>query len=945
MLSNHEIRPNIMRTLRMTLPAITLLAIAVWALAASGGASCGGFLASVAQAFGAAQTPCNATTLPINTGYNHTTGTTHAIGQADSNWQIVAPDPGGGVTPRPAGVITKHPAWKDALPNSQWITSYPTATSNLNADYWLEFTFCLQPGFTNAKLDLMLRADDEAHLYLNGTGTNNFIGSSLGSFGLATPTQITWNTQPSFVVGKNTLYVKLRNTGAVAMGLNLAGTITANGLGGAGLLTAECCNRTGRILGAKWNDLDGDGIWDSNETGIPGWQINLSNGQTAFTDNAGYYAFTNLAPGTYTVSETQKTCWQQTFPAGNGTHTINILPNQAYIANFGNRNTQKADFTATTVCLGSPTQFTDLSGCASSWNWSFGSSVKNPVYTFTSAGTHAVTLCINNNASCVTRNVTVLVPPPSPVITGPNTACDKTATYTVANAVSGVVYQWTITGGSPATATGNSVTITWNSAGPYIIEVATPVTPANPCPTRARIVIQPCGEPDRCCNFRVATELKREDFVEKSNGMYTVSPKLTASASITEVTATLISAWRTTSASVNPSSCGTGGPLDSYIIGVGPAPSTSFNTGTLPVNYSREVEWKSTTSLGAPVSGLKFPFDIQFPQAPSYPCNDVLRFCVKYTFKSIINGVCYTCERIECYSFGRRGSFPTIQQPPGNVASLNAEAQSAAETTVGEAGEQTISRPGRSTLAGRERQAEPERALRGPIWTKWFSLGGAESFLGQPVTGELPIPNFSGEGNLARFQGGSIYFTPETGAVAIPDLAGSVFSTRDYAELKGAAEGGLDDPFVRLKAGRLSYVVAVGDGEYVLGDSATQRVVLILFDPRRGPGEYFIVENRFRPDEPDNLASGVAVWHVVEDLGLFKRVELQAEALGEFGEHGLRLLRHVSGRQTALLQAGEVLTSESLPPLRWLDGSPANFEIRLLSAPGANVRLAVTIRR
>lgn len=50
----------------------------------------------------------------------------------------------------------------------------------------------------------------------------------------------------------------------------------------------------------------------------------------------------------------------------------------------------------------------------------------------------------------------------------------------------------------------------------------------------------------------------------------------------------------------------------------------------------------------------------------------------------------------------------------------------------------------------------------GDIRTKWAGLGWENSFLGFPLTDELPTPDRIGRFN--HFQGGSIYWTPETGA-------------------------------------------------------------------------------------------------------------------------------------------------------------------------------------
>jgi len=52
--------------------------------------------------------------------------------------------------------------------------------------------------------------------------------------------------------------------------------------------------------------------------------------------------------------------------------------------------------------------------------------------------------------------------------------------------------------------------------------------------------------------------------------------------------------------------------------------------------------------------------------------------------------------------------------------------------------------------------------VHGAIAQKWQSLGGAGGFLRQPLTNETPTPD--GVGRFNHFQGGSIYWTPNTGA-------------------------------------------------------------------------------------------------------------------------------------------------------------------------------------
>ncbi|PIS41930.1 MAG: hypothetical protein COT25_00455, partial [Candidatus Kerfeldbacteria bacterium CG08_land_8_20_14_0_20_42_7] len=94
----------------------------------------------------------------------------------------------------------------------------------------------------------------------------------------------------------------------------------------------------GTISGYKWKDLNSNGVWDNGEPGLQGWTINLGGDATANTTTAanGSYSFVNLTPGNYTLSETQKTNWIQTYP-GNNLHNVTLAAGQnASNVNFGN---------------------------------------------------------------------------------------------------------------------------------------------------------------------------------------------------------------------------------------------------------------------------------------------------------------------------------------------------------------------------------------------------------------------------------------------------------------------------------------------------------------------------------------------------------------------------------------------------------------------------------
>ncbi|WP_432535000.1 LGFP repeat-containing protein [Kineococcus arenarius] len=57
-------------------------------------------------------------------------------------------------------------------------------------------------------------------------------------------------------------------------------------------------------------------------------------------------------------------------------------------------------------------------------------------------------------------------------------------------------------------------------------------------------------------------------------------------------------------------------------------------------------------------------------------------------------------------------------------------------------------------------QADPR--VGGQIGARYEALGGAAGFLGEPITGETGTPD--GRGSYVHFQGGSVYWSPTTGA-------------------------------------------------------------------------------------------------------------------------------------------------------------------------------------
>ena len=98
-------------------------------------------------------------------------------------------------------------------------------------------------------------------------------------------------------------------------------------------LPSASSSRGATKSGRKFNDLQGDGVNESSDPGLGGWEIRAyadddpQNGvldeaelaagpvATTTTSDSGAYSFT-LEPGSYIICEVQQAGWTQTFPTG-----------------------------------------------------------------------------------------------------------------------------------------------------------------------------------------------------------------------------------------------------------------------------------------------------------------------------------------------------------------------------------------------------------------------------------------------------------------------------------------------------------------------------------------------------------------------------------------------------------------------------------------------------
>jgi hypothetical protein len=241
-------------------------------------------------------------------------------------------------------------------------------------------------------------------------------------------------------------------------------------------------------------------------------------------------------------------------------------------------------------------------------------------------------------------------------ITGPATACGQ-GTYCVTPAVTGANYSWSVSNGTiVGPSNGPCVVINWNSPAGGVVTVCVqipslPGTP--PCAERCKeIFIKPCDiVPKDCCDgVTFTTDVKGP--VAGPSGSATVTPYLGVASglgNITRVVATIVATDRVFSSPA----CGISGPVNSYFLGWGFSPG--FNA-SLPIINGREMIWSSIPPAGVNLAAASpFPFSIQLPPPPAWPCSDAIKFCVRYEFTDIN---CKTCEVTVCYTLKRKGSLP-----------------------------------------------------------------------------------------------------------------------------------------------------------------------------------------------------------------------------------------------------------------------------------------------
>lgn len=185
-------------------------------------------------------TVVNATTVPLNTGYNYWSSAVYTpipplfpspSITKDNYWINIASYPTTAPAIGSSFRIDPVWAWLPALGLSSWISARNTHASVLGPDgraYTIfRKCFCLQPGWSQAQISFRARADNTMQLWLNSQ-LNTLLPPSWGNYN-GPPLTGGTNNQSFFHTGPNCVYAIVEDFGG-SMGFDLEGSVTANGL-------------------------------------------------------------------------------------------------------------------------------------------------------------------------------------------------------------------------------------------------------------------------------------------------------------------------------------------------------------------------------------------------------------------------------------------------------------------------------------------------------------------------------------------------------------------------------------------------------------------------------------------------------------------------------------------------------------------------------------------
>jgi M6 family metalloprotease-like protein len=165
-----------------------------------------------------------------------------------------------------------------------------------------------------------------------------------------------------------------------------------------------------------------------------------------------------------------------------------------------------------------------------------------------------------------------------------------------------------------------------------------------------------------------------------------------------------------------------------------------------------------------------------------------------------------------------------------------------------------------------------------------------------------------------------------------------------------AATGGAPSAWQKLHWGWIEPTVVVRDGFYDIPLAYYGGPAFLLYDPDRGPEDYFLVENRRRiaGTYDSNVADdGLAIYRV--DERQFGKADNNLRPLELLKPDGVQIPAATQdftyfGSQQDAWDPADPATPQRTMALPWRDGTPANVAVRAIRRVGASFRAYLDVR-
>lgn len=253
-----------------------------------------------------------------------------------------------------------HSAWTAVIAGATWIWGdNPIVNTLVDETQTFKKQFGFVGNVTNATLYV---ASDNKHSAVLNSGS---VHADLAENNFSDANKNTYDVTSDVNQGNNELLVSVTNIGLPSTNAasNPAGLLYKLVIEGTVTTDDDCLvpyeppyqpdNAT--FDGYKWNDEDGDGVWDESENGIAGWVLQAIDSEdtvvaTTSTDINGHYIFTlDTKKGPWTIEEVNQINWEQTavLKHDDGTYKVEYCQwstnqyessvyDSAYSCDFGN---------------------------------------------------------------------------------------------------------------------------------------------------------------------------------------------------------------------------------------------------------------------------------------------------------------------------------------------------------------------------------------------------------------------------------------------------------------------------------------------------------------------------------------------------------------------------------------------------------------------------------